>query len=67
MYVLFTALEIIDASRITAMTYGTPATYDFEIGKKIAKAAGIRHVEYPLEKENFPTNAIINNCKDTDG
>jgi asparagine synthase (glutamine-hydrolysing) len=66
-YVLFTALEIVDSSRIAAMTYGTPGTYDFEIGKKIAKLAGIKHIEYPLTKENYTTDAIINNCKDTDG
>lgn len=66
-YLLFTALEIIDSTRIISMTYGTPGTYDYEIGKKIAKTVGIKHIEYPLTKENYNSNALINNCKDTDG
>jgi asparagine synthase (glutamine-hydrolysing) len=65
--VLGTALELVAPSRIIAMTFGTPGSYDFEIGRLVAKVAGVRHISYPLSSSNYSTEAFLNNCRDTDG
>jgi hypothetical protein len=66
-YVLGTALELVAASRIIAMTFGAPGSYDFEIGQKVAKAMGVRHLAYPLSPAVYSAGALIKNCQDTDG
>jgi hypothetical protein len=49
------------------MTFGTPGSYDFEIGKQVAKAAGVQHISYPLSPKNYRSKSLEANCKDTDG
>lgn len=36
-------LERVDSKQIQTVTFGTPGTWDFEIGKRIAKYAGVKH------------------------
>jgi len=66
-YLLGTALELVAPSRIVSMTFGTPGSYDYEIGRQVAEAAGVRHVAYPLSPDNYSAEAFQNNCRDTDG
>ncbi len=41
-------LELTPAENITAYTYGAEWTQDFRIGRLVARAAGVKHVAYPL-------------------
>ncbi len=66
-YVLGTALELVSPSRIIAMTFGQRGSYDFEIGKSVAKAVGVRHIVYPLTPDNYNAKSLRANCLDTDG
>lgn len=66
-YVLGTALELVSPSRITTMTFGQRGSYDFEIGKLVAKTAGVRHLAYPLTADNYAEKNLRANCLDTDG
>lgn len=66
-YVLGTALELFPPSRIVAMTFGQVGSYDFDIGRLVAKTVGVRHIAYPLTPENYTDEALVNNCRDTDG
>lgn len=56
--ILASLLEFLPASEITTFTFGSKGSLDFEIGKKVAKAAGTRHIDahinpysYSLESE----------------
>jgi hypothetical protein len=66
-YVLGTTLELVSPSRIKAMTYGQKGSYDFEIGKLVAKTAGVRHLAYPITSDNYAAQNLRANCLDTDG
>jgi asparagine synthetase B (glutamine-hydrolysing) len=66
-YILGAALEIVDATRIVTMSFGAPGSFDFEIGRKVAKAAGVKHVAYPLDPGHFSNEALRSNCMDTQG
>ena len=46
-------LEFTDASNIFTYTFGTPGTYDFEIGKKLSKEIGTKHISFPLTNHVF--------------
>ena len=48
--VLATLLELGLGSRIIAVTFGTPGTLDFELGREIARHAGVRHEAIPLSE-----------------
>jgi hypothetical protein len=66
-YVLGTALELVSPSRLIAMTFGQKGSYDFEIGKLVAEAAGVPHMAYPLCSDNYDAKSLEANCLDTDG
>lgn len=40
--------EFVPADQIHTYTFGEPGSYDYELGTKVAKAAGTRHVTLPL-------------------
>ncbi len=60
-------LEIVPANRIIAYTFGQQGTYDFKIGKKIAKKFGIRHFEFPLSINDYSQKDLKNACIDCNG
>jgi len=66
-YILAIALELVDAKRITALTFGSKGSYDYEIGSKVARTAGVRHVAFPLSCDDYGYTDLYNNCLDTDG
>lgn len=60
-------LEIIPTDRIISYTFGQPGTYDFIIGKRIAKKFGVRHFEFPLGIKDYSFENLINACMDCNG
>jgi hypothetical protein len=60
-------LEIVPANRILSYTFGQQGTYDFKIGKKIAKKFGIRHLEFPLSIHDYSQQDLKNACIDCNG
>ena len=61
-------LEFTDAASLETYTFGTPGSYDFEIGKQVAKAAGVRHSAIDLTQvawrhEDLLDNARANDCQ----
>ncbi len=65
--ILATVLEIIPADRLIAFTYGQPDTYDYEIGAKVAKDIGVKHIQFPLNFQDFSTKNLLESCSDTGG
>jgi asparagine synthetase B (glutamine-hydrolysing) len=65
--ILATVLEIIPADRLVTFTYGQPDTYDYEIGNKVAKDIGVRHVSFPLGYQDFSLENLLESCSDTGG
>ena len=43
----------IKKSQIQTVTFGTPGTWDFEIGQQVAKKAGVRNIEINLSDGSF--------------
>jgi hypothetical protein len=66
-YLLGTVLELFPPSRIITTTFGQKGTFDYEIGKQVAREAGVRHIEYPLSPKDFNIEGLTANCVDTDG
>jgi hypothetical protein len=66
-YLLGSVLELFPPSRIIATTFGQKGTLDFEIGKQVARKAGVRHIAYPLSPKDFDAGSLRANCLDTDG
>ena len=57
-------LEFCDSKDITAYTFGTPNTLDYDIGKQVAKVAGVKHIEFnltriPFRQESLERTAIL--------
>src|SRR3989339_575058 len=46
-------MELTEASNISAFTYGTPGSQDYEIGRFIASKAGVEHVALDLSRKRF--------------
>ncbi len=60
--------EYTSVDNIEAYTFGTPGSYDFEIGAQIAQAAGVQHRAIDLSKvswhhEELLQNAQMNDCQ----
>lgn len=51
--VLATLLEFIEADRISTYTFGTPGSYDYEIGRSIAAKVGTKHKQFSFEQYEF--------------
>ncbi|MFT5248449.1 MAG: hypothetical protein ACI93P_000162 [bacterium] len=59
-------LEFTDASNIFTYTFGTPGTYDFEIGKKLSREIGTKHISYPLTNHIFSLEEELEYSKRSD-
>lgn len=51
--ILATALEFTSKDNITTFTFGEKGSYDFEIGKMIAKKVGVKNISLDVEKYNY--------------
>jgi asparagine synthetase B (glutamine-hydrolysing) len=65
-YIIASLLELVSADQITAVTFGSKGTYDYEIGAAVARAAGVRHVPFPLEVSDYAQEDLIRNCVDSE-
>lgn len=57
--ILATLLEFTDAQKISTYTFGTPGTYDYDIGNKIAKVVGSNHQSFSFDNYQFSTEKEI--------
>lgn len=64
--ILATLLEFVEADKISTYTFGTPGTYDYEIGKLVAKKAGTNHRQYSFNEYVFTTDKEIEVSKRID-
>jgi hypothetical protein len=48
---------------ITAVTYGVPGTYDFDIGKIVADFAGVKHMAFNLDLVEVKRKNLIYTCE----
>lgn len=46
-------LESLESRRIQAVTFGSPGTWDFEIGQQVARAAGVRCATIDLSSDGW--------------
>lgn len=51
--ILAAALKCTSKENIITFTFGNPGSFDFEIGKMVAKKAGVTNIELGVEKESF--------------
>ena len=66
-YILATLMELVSPNRITAVTFGSLGTYDYEIGAQVAKVVGVKHVAYPLSVEDYRDPELLRNGLDAEG
>lgn len=64
--ILATLLEFVEADKISTYTFGTPGTYDYEIGKLIADKTGTRHSQFSFNDYVFSTEKEIEVSKRID-
>jgi hypothetical protein len=57
--ILATLLHFTDAQNIKTYTFGTPGTYDYDIGKYLANKIGTKHKMFPFNKYEFTTDKEI--------
>ncbi|MBV5327330.1 MAG: asparagine synthase [Chlorobium sp.] len=58
--VLGELLKHFSAKSIATYTFGTPGTWDYEIGNSVAKQAGTNHVSYDLQEYSFTQERLEN-------
>jgi hypothetical protein len=51
------------ASEILTYTFGTPGTYDFDIGNAIAKRYGTNHISFDLTKHEYSEEEFLDTSK----
>lgn len=51
--ILGALLERVDSTQIQTITFGTPGTLDYEIGKRVAKHAGVKHFSLDLTNSDW--------------
>jgi len=64
--ILATLSEITDPSKIYTYTFGSPGTWDFEIGNYIAKIFGTKHFSFDLTKIEYSLDELIDVSKRID-
>ena len=64
--ILSTLLKFTASSNIQTYTFGTPGTYDYEIGKLVAKKAGTKHHSFDLTKYKYTQNELVRISQRTD-
>jgi hypothetical protein len=57
--VLARLLEGYEAGSLTTVTFGTPGTFDYEIGRAIARAAGVRNEAIDLTQLSWDRDRMI--------
>jgi hypothetical protein len=65
--ILAALLEFSDAKDIITYTFGSPGTYEYEIGNKIGKLAGTQHFSFDLTKIPITQEKLYQTVKVTDG
>lgn len=53
----------VDCSRITAVTFGVPRTWDYEISPRIARRAGIRHERIDLSRVPVDADQLLRTAR----
>ena len=61
--ILATLLKFTDVSNIETYTFGTPGTYDYDIGNFIAKKIGTKHNSFSFENYKFTNSKEISVSK----
>ena len=64
--ILAGVLEFVPKSRIRTYTFGIKGSYDFEIGKEVAKKAGVHHDAIELNSLRFTQEEMIEVAKRCD-
>lgn len=49
--------------RITAVTFGTPGTLDYDLGRQVARAAGVEHVALDLTRERVEPEHLLDTVR----
>jgi hypothetical protein len=57
--ILACLLEFTEAREIYTFTFGTPHTYDYDIGNLIAKKAGTNHLKIPLDSYTYTHGGMV--------
>ncbi len=52
-------LQTVEASHIQTVTFGTPGTWDFEIGRLVAEEAGVANTRIDLSKVSWDSQALV--------
>jgi len=52
-------LPYVDSSRMQAVTFGVPGTWDFDIGRMVAKEAGVAHTQIDLSDVPWDTESLV--------
>lgn len=64
--ILGTLLKYTDASNIHTYTFGTPGSYDFDIGNQIARTVGTKHYNFDLTKSKYDQTNLLSVSKRID-
>jgi hypothetical protein len=65
--ILAVLLEVTEAKNIQTYTFGTPNTLDYEIGRVIARTAGVKHRSYDLTQSEVTEEKLWRTAELTDG
>ncbi len=60
-------LELRPAREITTVTFGSPGTWDYDLGHRVARAAGTRHVSLDLAREALDDAGLLWQARECDG
>lgn len=64
--ILAGVLEFVEPTRIKTYTFGAKGSYDFEIGKEVAKKAGVHHDAIELNSIRFSQEEMLEVAKKCD-
>lgn len=64
--ILATLLKFTESDKIHTYTFGTPGTYDYDIGNLVAKKIGTKHKSFSFKDYNFSTEKEIDVSKRID-
>jgi hypothetical protein len=56
--------RIVDRDKLVTVTFGTPGTYDFELGRQVAHAAGVRHEVIDLTQIQISRDLMLQTVQD---
>jgi asparagine synthase (glutamine-hydrolysing) len=55
------------SGELLTVTYGSPGTYDYEIGRLVAHHAGVSHQAFDLSQQHDYERLFVEQCLETDG